>query len=64
MILKFDLESLEHTHKNAMGNTAKPCWKLDNFFKMAEGESSARNDRKATDLIRSKISNEPSNDEV
>ena len=27
--LKFDLESHEHHHMNAMSNTAEPSWKLD-----------------------------------
>ena len=69
MTLQFDLEYFGHRRKNATGNTAEPCLRLNSLFKMAEGESNACNDRSKRhqfDLIKddNKILNELSDDEV
>ena len=47
-----------------MGSTPEPCWRLDSFFKIAEDESDVRNTWNTTNLIWSKISNGPLNNEV
>ena len=47
-----------------MSSTPEPCWMLDSFFTMAEDESDVHNTWNTTNLIWSKISNGPLNNEV